>query len=168
MAFCGLFAALLAVCAWISLPIGDMAITLQTFGIFLCLGVLGGKWGCAAICVYLLLGAVGAPVFSGFRGGPGALLGATGGYLTGFLACGLVYWLLTSLFPKGTWIPMLTGLLVCYCIGSLWYYRFYLAAGGSGTFTVILLQNLLYLPADLLKLFLARQIAKRITAKISP
>ena len=168
MARCALLTALLCVCAWIGFPLGDVAITMQTFALFLTLGLLGGKNGSLVCLLYLLLGAVGLPVFSGFRGGPGALLGATGGYLTGFLACGLVYWLLTSLFPKGIWIPMLTGLLVCYCIGSLWYYRFYLAAGGSGTFTVILLQNLLYLPADLLKLFLARQIAKRITAKISP
>ena len=168
MALCGMCAAVLILCSWIAVPIGDMSLTLQTFGIFLCLGVLGGKLGSLVILVYLLLGAVGVPVFSGFRGGFGALLGASGGYLTGFLACGLLYWLVTSLLPKGQVIGMLTGLLACYCIGSLWYYRFYLAAGGSGTLNVILLQNLLFLPADLLKLFLARYVTKRILQKLSP
>ena len=168
MALCGMCAAVLILCAWISFPIGDIAITLQTFGIFLCLGVLGGKLGSLVILVYLLLGAVGVPVFSGFRGGFGALLGASGGYLTGFLVCGLIFWLVTSLFPKGQVIGMLSGLLVCYCIGSLWYYQFYLSAGGSGTLGVIFLQNLLFLPADLLKLFLARYLTERILHKISP
>lgn len=165
---CGMCAAVLILCAWIALPLGDIAITLQTFGIFLCLGVLGGKLGCLVILVYLLLGAVGAPVFSGFRGGLGALLGTSGGYLTGFLVCGLIYWLLTSLLPGRQIAGMIVGLLVCYCVGSLWYYHFYLSAGGSGTFTVILLQNFLFLPADLLKLFLARYVTKRILQKLSP
>ena len=168
MALCGMCAAVLVLCAWIAFPIGDLSLTLQTFGIFLCLGVLGGKLGSVVILVYLLLGAMGVPVFSGFRGGLGALLGASGGYLTGFLACGLVYWLITSLFPNGQVIGMLAGLLACYCIGSLWYYQFYLGAGGSGTLGIILLQNLLFLPADLFKLFLARYVAKRILQKLSP
>ena len=165
---CGMCAAVLILCAWISFPAGDIAITLQTFAVFLCLGVLGGRLGSLVIFVYLFLGAAGVPVFSGFRGGLGTLLGASGGYLTGFLGCGLVYWLVTSLFPKRQIPAMLAGLLTCYCIGSLWYFRFYLAAGGSGTLTVILLQNILFLPADLLKLFFARYIAKRILKKISP
>ena len=168
MSLCGIFSAVLCLCAWLSFPLADLAITLQTFGIFLCLGILGGKRGTVAIFVYLLLGAVGLPVFSGFRGGFGALLGPSGGYLTGFLACGLIYWLLTSLFPKKQLIAMLAGLFGCYAVGSIWYFQFYIAAGGSGSFSVIALQNLLFLPADLLKLFLARYLSKRILAKISP
>ena len=169
MALCGLFAALFVLCAWLSIPIGDVAITLQTFAVFLCLSVLGGKLGTLTVLVYLLLGAVGIPVFSGFRGGFGILLGPTGGYLTGFLACGLTYWLLTSLFPARQTLALLAGLLVCYVFGSLWYYRFYLAAGGSGTITVILIQTLLlYLPPDIVKLFLARRLSKRILEKNSP
>lgn len=168
IALCGMCAAVLILCAWIAFPIGDISFTLQTFGIFLCLSVLGGKLGSLVILVYLLLGAVGVPVFSGFRGGLGALLGASGGYLTGFLFCGLIYWLVTSLLPKAQIAGLIAGLLICYGIGSLWYYQFYLSAGGSGTIGVILLQNLLFLPADLLKLFLARYLTKRILKKISP
>ena len=65
MALCALFAALLCVCAWVSVPVGDAAITMQTFGIFLALGVLGGKRGSISVAIYLLLGIVGLPVFSG-------------------------------------------------------------------------------------------------------
>ena len=74
---CALFAALIAICAWLALPgPGGISFTMQTFGAALALGLLGGKKGTAAVCVYLLLGVVGAPVFSGFRGGVGALLDA--------------------------------------------------------------------------------------------
>ena len=164
IALCGMCTAVLILSAWIAVPAGNISLSLQTFGIFLCLGVLGGKLGSLVIFVYLLLGTVGVPVFSGFRGGLGALLGPSGGYLTGFLACGLIYWLLTSLLPQKQVLAMLTGLLVCYCIGTFWYCRFYLSA----TPGVILLQNLLFLSADLAKLVLARQIGKRISKKIFP
>lgn len=94
MVLSSLFAALTAVCAWISLPIPPVAFTLQTFAVGLTLGILGGKWGTVSILLYLLLGAVGLPVFSGFQSGAVALPGPTGGFLWGFLAGGLVYWLL--------------------------------------------------------------------------
>ena len=88
MAYIALFAVLLTVCAWISVPL-PVPFTLQTFAIFAALGILGGRRGTWAVAVYLLLGAVGLPVFSGFRGGLGALLGTTGGYILGFLALAL-------------------------------------------------------------------------------
>lgn len=94
MVLCGLFSALLAICAWICIPVLHITYTLQTFAIFLALFTLGGKWGTLTIGIYLLLGAVGVPVFSGFRGGFGALLGVTGGFLWGFLLSGILYWML--------------------------------------------------------------------------
>lgn len=162
MALCGLFSALLCLCAWLSFPFGDVAITLQTFGIFLCLGTLGGKRGTVSISVYLLLGAIGLPVFSGFRGGIGMLLSATGGYLTGFLACGLVYWLLSALFPSRPLPAMIAGLLVCYGFGSIWYYNVY--TGGSGaTLGFILAKCVLpFLLPDIAKLLLARHLSQKL------
>ena len=74
MVLCALFAAILAVSAWLTVP-GEVPFTLQTFGVFAALGLLGGKRGTIAIALYLVLGAVGLPVFSGFRGGFGVLLG---------------------------------------------------------------------------------------------
>ena len=68
MAYCALMSVLIAVCSWISLPIGQVPFTLQTFGVFCALGLLGGARGTIAIAVYILLGAVGVPVFAGFSG----------------------------------------------------------------------------------------------------
>jgi len=157
MALCGLFTAVLAICAWISVPMGDVVITLQTFGIFLTLGLLGGKRGTLAILVYLLLGAVGAPVFSGFRGGLGALLGTTGGYIFGFMLTSLIYWLITSTkdTPLTRLLAMVLGLLLCYGCGSYWYMSQYLSAG-SVTLGLVLLNCVVpYLIPDAVKLILA-------------
>ena len=162
MTLCGIFSALLCLCAWLSFPFGDTAITLQTFGVFLCLGTLGGKRGTVSIFVYLLLGAVGLPVFSGFRGGIGTLLTTTGGYLTGFLACGLVYWLLTALFPRHTLLPMAAGLLVCYLFGSIWYSIVY-TVGSAATFGFILAKCVLpFALPDIGKLLLAYHSSKKL------
>ena len=84
LCFCAIGAALIAVCAWISIP-AEVPFTLQTFAIFAVCGLLGGRRGTVSVLVYLLLGAVGAPVFAGFRGGFAALIGTTGGYLVGFI-----------------------------------------------------------------------------------
>ena len=157
MALCGLFAAVLAVCAWIAIPAGDMVITLQTFGIFLTLGLLGGKYGTVTVLVYLLLGAVGAPVFSGFRGGLGALLGTTGGYIFGFMLTCLLYWLLTFRkdSPGFRLAAMVLGLLLCYLCGSLWYMSRYLETGAVTLGLVLIKCVVPYLIPDAIKLALA-------------
>ena len=162
MTLCGIFSALLCLCAWLSFPLGDTAITLQTFGVCLCLFTLGGKRGAVSVFVYLLLGAVGLPVFSGFRGGIGALLGTTGGYLTGFLVCSLLYWLLTALSPRHTLPAMAVGLLACYAFGSIWYAIVYVG-GSAATFGFILIKCVLpFLLPDIVKLLLAYHLSKKL------
>ena len=156
MVRCALFAALLAVCAWLSVPIGDIAFTMQTFGVFLALGVLGGKWGSISILIYLALGAVGMPVFAGFRGGPGGLRGVTGGYIWGFLATGLVYWGLEKLNKP---LAMGLGLVACYVCGCLWFSVY---AGGAGFVGAMVKCVVPYLIPDLCKLVLAERLARRL------
>lgn len=157
MALCGLFTAVLAICAWISVPMGDKVITLQTFGIFLTLGLLGGKRGTVTVLVYLLLGAIGAPVFSGFRGGLGALLGTTGGYIFGFMSTSMLYWIMTSIkdTPRIRLIAMVLGLLLCYICGSWWYMTRYLTAAQTTLGLVLLKCVVPYLIPDAIKLTLA-------------
>ena len=151
-----LFAGLLSLCAWISLPVADIAFTLQSFGVLLALGVLGGKWGSGAIFIYLLLGAAGLPVFSGFQGGLGVLLGVTGGYLWGFLLGALVYRLLEK---QNTALAMTAVLLTCYLCGSLWF-SFW---AGIGSLPLILLRCVVpYLIPDALKLLLALRLSRRL------
>ena len=160
MTLSSLFAALLAVCAWICIPLGDTVLTLQTFCIALCLLLLGGKWGSISIAIYLLLGAAGLPVFSSFRGGFGALLGVTGGFLWGFLAMGLTYGAL-SRFGK---VPaLIAGLAVCYGCGCFWFYLY--SGGGLG---LILLRCVVpYLIPDAAKLWLAVSLSKRLSKVIN-
>ena len=136
---------------------GDTVITLQTFGIFLTLGLLGGKRGTITVLVYLLLGAIGVPVFSGFRGGLGALLGTTGGYIFGFMSTSLLYWIMTSIkdTPRIRLIAMVLGLLLCYGCGSWWYMTRYLSSGQLTLGLVLLKCVVPYLLPDAIKLALA-------------
>ena len=82
--YIAVFAVIMAICSWISIPTA-VPFTLQTFGVFVAVGVLGGKRGTLSILVFILLGAIGVPVFAGFSGGIGVLAGTTGGYIIGFL-----------------------------------------------------------------------------------
>ena len=98
MSLCGLFAALTAICSWISIPLGftPIPMNLATLAVFLAGGLLGPKYGAVSITVYALAGAVGIPVFAGFRGGFSVLAGPTGGYIIGYIAAAFVVGLLCS------------------------------------------------------------------------
>ena len=155
MAYIGLFACLMAICAWISIP-GEIPFTLQTMGVFLAVGLLGGKRGTLAVLVYVLLGAVGLPVFSGFTGGIGRLLGATGGYILGFLASALVMWAVEKLLGDKTWakvLGMLLGLIACYAFGTAWFLVVYTNAKGAISLMAVLGMCVIpYIIPDLLKI----------------
>ena len=118
-----LFTALTAVCSFVTIP-SAVPFTLQTFGVFVTLLMLGGKYGTISVCLYIVAGIVGIPVFSGFSGGIGHLMGATGGYITGFVFTCLSYWLITKAFGNKLIIKavgLTVGLLICYIFGTLWY-----------------------------------------------
>ena len=132
MAYIALMAVLLAVCSWISVP-APVPFTLQTFGVFCALGLLGGRRGSTAVLLYILLGALGLPVFSGFQGGLGKLLGPTGGYILGFLLSALLYWLLERGVQKSPWRTaalLLAGLALCYVFGTAWFVAVYSRGDG--------------------------------------
>lgn len=155
---CALFAALISVCAWLSIPMGSISFTMQTFAIFLTLMTLGGKWGTVSVFVYLLLGVIGLPVFSGFRGGFGVLLGPTGGYIWGFLGSALIYWLTEKAWNKPV-ISCALGLLVCYGAGTVWYATYIAEIG----FAAALLQCVVpFILPDAAKLLLAAFLSRRI------
>lgn len=165
MALCALFAALVALCAWLCIPVGDVAFTLQTFAVALTLLLLEGKWGTVAVFVYLLLGIVGLPVFTGFQGSIGTLLGVTGGYIVGFLVWALLYWLITAVVPApgAKVLAMAVGLLACYAFGSFWFYRVYLAGGSAMSMGLVLLKCVVpYLLPDAAKISLAFLLASRL------
>ena len=161
----GIMAALIALCAWLTIPT-TVPFTMQTFAIFLAVGLLGGKLGSLAVGVYLLLGAVGLPVFSGFQGGVGAFAGVTGGYLIGFLLMALVMWLGERLFGDSAAVFLLSGiagLAVCYCFGTVWFLLLYTSTKGPiGLWTVLWSCVIPFLIPDLLKMALAILIQRRI------
>lgn len=165
LAAVALMAAVLTLCAWITIPLGPVPFTMQNFGLFATLGLLGGRRGSFTVAVYLLLGLVGLPVFSGFGAGPGALLGPTGGFLLGFLLCALVYWVLTARRTPsrmGMALAMLLGLLACYALGAFWLVAVYTGGGPLTLGTVLALYVLPYLVPDLLKLALALVLVRRV------
>lgn len=123
MTLCALFTAIIAVCAQISVPM-TVPFTMQTFAVFCTLAVLGGKRGTVSIALYVILGTIGIPVFAEFSGGFGIVLGATGGYIIGFVPMALVYWAAERLFGKGLPVviaSMAAALLVLYAFGTLWF-----------------------------------------------
>ena len=90
LVYIAVFAVLMAVCSWISVPTA-VPFNLQTFAVFMAVGVLGGRRGTMSVALYIILGAVGVPVFAGMTGGIGILTGTTGGYIVGYflpLLCG--------------------------------------------------------------------------------
>ena len=166
LTYIALFAVLIAVCSWVSIFISSVPFTLQTFAVFAALGMLGGRRGTYAVLVYLLLGAVGLPVFAGFKGGLGALLGTTGGYILGFLGSALVYWLLTKLlgdsFPVMVF-AMLVGLLVCYAFGTAWFMAVYTRTNGPLTWMAALSWCVFpYILPDVCKLALALLLSRSV------
>ena len=131
--YIAVFAVIMAICSWISIPT-TVPFTLQTFGVFIAVGILGGKRGTLAVLVYIILGAIGVPVFSGFTGGVGILAGTTGGYIIGFLFSALVMWLMEKIPGKRSVIQvisMIVGLIVCYAFGTAWFMIVYSRANGA-------------------------------------
>lgn len=115
MILAAFFVALLAVLSKISIPFASgVPVTLQTFGVALCGLVLGTRKGLYATLAYLLLGAVGVPVFSGASGGFGVFAGPTGGFLIGFLS-------MVALCGKKRWLFLAVGLAACHLPGVLWF-----------------------------------------------
>jgi biotin transport system substrate-specific component len=165
-AYIAMMAVILCVCSWITVPF-TVPFTMQTFAVYCALLLLGGKRGLMAVGLYILLGLVGLPVFSGFRGGPGHLLGLTGGYIIGFLFTGLGYLLMEGKMRTMAWLPRVAllalDLIPCYLIGTLWFAAVSRLHGGeTGFFSALSLCVLPYILPDLLKIVLAERVSARV------
>ena len=165
LVYVAVFTALMAICAWIAIPT-TVPFTLQTMGVFLAVGLLGGRRGSLAVLVYLLLGAVGAPVYAGFAGGLGPLVGSTGGYLLGFLLCALTMWAVEAALGKSLWalgLGMVLGLIVCYAFGTAWFLVAYArTAGPTGLWAALGMCVFPFVVPDLLKIALAMLLSHRL------
>lgn len=165
LVYIAIFAALLAICSWISIPTA-VPFTLQTFGIFLTVGLLGGRRGTLAILLFILMAAAGVPVLAGFTGGLGILLGSTGGYILGFLLSALLLWGLERFCGKSLWVlgvGMVLGMAVCYFFGTVWFIGVYTRTDGPiGVMTALAWCVFPYIPFDLVKIGLALFLTARL------
>lgn len=167
--YVGVFAVLIAICSWISIPT-LVPFTLQTFAVFLTVGLLGGKRGTMAVLVYVLLGAIGIPVFAGFSGGMGIILNNTGGYIIGFIFSALVMWLMEHLMGKKIWVQglsMILGLIICYAFGTAWFMIVYTRDTGTvGLVTVLGWCVIPFIIPDIVKIALALILSNRLSRVI--
>ena len=137
--YIGLFAALIAVCAWISIPM-TVSFTLQTCAVCLTAGLLGWKRGTLTVIIYILLGMIGLPVFTGFKSGIAAVTGPTGGYIVGFIFTALIVGFAADKLGKKLWmnvIFMAIGILVCYLFGTIWFMIAYKVTFASALTTCV-------------------------------
>ena len=138
----------------IPLPFSPVPISLTNFAIFLAIFVLGMKNGTISFILYLLLGAVGVPVFSSFRGGLQVLAGPTGGYLIGFIFLALIMGFALDHFDRKlvpTIIGMIIGMAVCYTFGTVWLAKLLSLSFKEG----LMMGVIPYLAGDVAKIIIA-------------
>lgn len=158
MTFTALTAALLCVVGplTIPLPFSPVPITFANLIIYICTITVGMKRGTAAVLLYILIGAVGLPVFSRFTSGIGIVLGPTGGYIIGYIFIALITGLFVKLFKGKVYmyvLGMIIGTAVCYAFGSVWLY---VTNEKVDSFTAALALGVLpYIPGDAIKIIIA-------------
>ena len=125
IAVIGVMTAVICILAPFSLPIGPVPISFTNLAIYIALYVLGMKRGTISYLIYLLIGLVGVPVFSGFTGGPQKLFGPTGGYLIGFIPMAVIAGIVIDKCMKKWYfclLAMIAGTWVCYLFGTCLLY----------------------------------------------
>ena len=166
MVYAAIMASLMAVGAYIAIPVGPVPIVLQNLFVLLAGLLLGGRWGVISVLVYLLAGAVGLPVFAGGTGGIGKFVGPTGGYLVGFVAA--VY-IVGTISEKGgsravfDVIGMVIGTAVIYAFGVSWLK----VATGMSFSKACAVGMFPFLPGDCLKIAAAVPIARSLRSMIT-
>ena len=165
MAMTALMAAVTCVIAPMAIPIGPVPISFTNLAIYLSLYLLGWKRGTVSYLVYVLIGAVGVPVFSGFTGGLGKLAGATGGYIVGFIPMAVIAGLVIDRYRnRGLQLAgMIVGTAVCYAFGTAWFLVAYArAAGPIGLWAALGMCVFPFVVPDLVKLALAWMLSRRL------
>jgi biotin transport system substrate-specific component len=164
LVLCALFAALLAALSQMAIPIGPVPVNLATFAVFCAGALLGAKYGCLSVLIWMAVGALGVPVFSLARGGFGVLLGPTGGYIIGYAGAALTIGAITEAFNKKAKIhlyaaAMLAGMFVCFTLGTAWF-MFSMQKGLTESLMACVVP---FLPGDFLKIAAAAVIVRRVS-----
>lgn len=161
----GVLSAATCILAPLSIPIGPVPISLTNLVIYFSLYILGMKKGTLSYLIYLLIGMVGLPVFSGFTSGPGKLFGPTGGYLIGFIPMAILAGILIDRYTNKKLIcllGMIVGTAICYAFGTIW-----LAYQAHMDFTSAIWAGVIpFIPADFIKMLLAMLIGPQIRKQL--
>lgn len=178
--YTALFTAILAVCAWIAIPISEIAITLQTMGVCMAAGFLGWKRGTLCVLAYILLGICGVPVFSEFKNFYALVGSASAGYVIGFLFTALIVGVVSDrmhlIGDKLTnkvksqivqlvvlAVAMVVGIAVCYVFGTLWYLLIYKGSATTENLQIALTYCVYpYLLPDFIKIIVATVLVNRL------
>ena len=167
MTLIAVMAALICIAGPLVIPAGPIPLSLATFAVYLAGAVLGKKRGTLAVALYLLIGIIGVPVFSGFSGGFQKLAGVTGGYLAGYLPCAF----LSGLGAEGSekrrrkWIlpaMMTAGTAVLYALGTAWF----MIHTGNAVSAALSLCVIPFLPGDAVKIAAAALLAPTLRRSI--
>ena len=167
LTYSALCTALISVCAWITVPFPTLPVTLQSFAVCTAAAVLGAKMGTVSACLYVAIGALGLPVFSGFTGGVGALMSAGGGFIIGFVPAALVVGLLSDKWGYSfgkTVVAATAGHLVCYMCGTLWFCLVY--ARDTSLPAALVTCVVPYIIPDILKIITSALVSSRVKKKI--
>lgn len=163
MILCALFAALTAVCAQVTVPMGVVPMNLALLPVLVCGALLPWRYAAGAMLLYLLMGLAGLPVFAGMSGGPGRLFGLSGGYLFGYVLCAaVVAWLLEK--RASPWLAMGAGVIACYGMGTLWL----MLVGHMGARAAVSIGVLPFVLGDAAKVFVANLLARRLKNALRP
>lgn len=157
----GIMAAVICILGPLSIPIGLVPISFTNLAIYLVLYALGMKKGTVSYLVYMVIGFIGAPVFSGFSGGPFKILGPTGGYIIGFMFMALISGFFIDKFIDKWYLclaGMVAGTAVCYIFGTLW-----LSYQANMSIKAALFAGVIpFIPGDLAKMLIAAYIGPQI------
>lgn len=166
MTVTAVMAAIMAVISPFALFLGPVPVSFCTLLVCLNVYVLGWRRGTAATLVYILMGAVGMPVFSGFAGGAGTLLGPTGGYILGYLVLAVMAGLAVEYFPRKRAVHMLgmaLGTVVLYGFGTAWY----CVQAGQSLNAAVSVCVLPFLPGDCGKILAAAMIGPMLRDRLT-
>jgi biotin transport system substrate-specific component len=161
--YASLMAALICVGAYLTvpIPIGPVPLVLQNLFVLLAGLLLGSRWGLTSVGIYLLVGAIGLPVFVGGKGGLAHFLGPTGGYLFGFAAAAFVTGYLAERFRSyalGDIVAVVAGVLMVFLLGVPWLKT----VTGMAWEKAFLVGMAPFLPGDVLKATAAVLLARAI------
>lgn len=165
MAIIGVMTAVICILGPLSIPIGLVPISFTYLAIFIALYTLGMKKGTISCIIYVLIGFIGIPVFSGFSSGPSKLLGPTGGYIVGYLFMAIIAGFFIDRFINKWYLcfaGMVIGAAADYTLGTIWLaHQAHMSASAALAAGVIP-----FIPGDLVKIAVSAYIGPQIRKRL--